>query len=442
ALVETPPSKRSGYRQLGGNKLFYLARPLIMTDASCLDCHGRPENAPQPLINTYGDQNGFGWQLDEIVATQMVYIPADIIFERGRQNLFTVAKTLLSIFGALFITINLLLWRNVIRPLNTLTKTANQISRYSTHPTQSPPATDPAITPLTRRRDEPGQLARAFQYMLQVLEQREQDLQQAVAERTQSLEKEMRDRQTAQDALQIYSHAMSHDLQNLVVGISNVVRATLFCATQRPVDNGPKDAAVKTSITMEPQTLTMIQQSCDRQLQLMNSLIEVPSADIWRIALKPDSVKLHQLTEKITDFYTSQQFSGINSLSNQISPHLPQIQGDSNQLRRVFENLITNACKYNPDGTDITLTATIWDRDASMVRCAVIDNGVGIDPNKSQELFKIYARGNADASQAGYGLGLYICRQIITAHGGDMGVETPPNGGAAFWFTLPTVEPA
>ncbi len=98
----------SGYRYLDGETLFYLARPLIMKDASCLTCHGDPRNAPMHLIDMYGDQRGFGWKLNDVVAAQMVYVPADKIFDRGRQNLFTVTKTLLSIFGALFLVINLL----------------------------------------------------------------------------------------------------------------------------------------------------------------------------------------------------------------------------------------------------------------------------------------------------------------------------------------------
>lgn len=437
---DTDASVLSGYRSLNGKKLFYLAQPLIMTDVSCLECHGKANNAPSYLVDMYGDRNGFDWQLNEVVAAQMVYIPADLIIDRGRQNLWTVTKTLLGILGAFFVVINLLLWRTVVKPLKILTRTAKFVSSCSIRQQQDSYFQDPHLERLTQRQDEPGQLARAFQYMIYVLNRREQDLQIAVQERTQSLEQEMRDRKSVQDALQTYAHAMNHDLRNLVMGISNLVQGMLFRASR---DKARLDDTNKCPqqqpVSIEPKALTMIQQSCDRQLKLMSSLMDVQSADIWRISLQLDSVNLRQLTEDFKLFYEPKHLDAAVSIHNQLSTDLPAVYGDFDQLRRVFENLINNAVKYNPAGVEITLTAECWETTPSMMRCAVTDNGVGINPVKSQDLFKIYARGDAHCSVAGYGLGLYSCRKIIEAHGGTMGVSHPIQGGVEFWFTLPVM---
>ncbi|NEZ62458.1 DUF3365 domain-containing protein [Leptolyngbyaceae cyanobacterium CCMR0082] len=425
----------SGYRFLDGKKLFYMAQPLVMSDVSCLECHGKVRDAPEYLVNMYGDRNGFGWQLNDVVAAQMVYVPADIIFDRGRQNLWTVTKTLLGTLGAFFVVVNLLLWRTVVKPLKILTNTAKAVSSCSITSEQDVFPQDQHLEKLTLRRDEPGQLARSFQYMIYVLSRREQDLQLAVQERTQSLEQEMRDRKTVQDALQTYAHAMNHDLRNLVMGISNLVQGIIFRASKAKTHASTQQP----SIVIEPKVLSMIQQSCDRQLKLMNSLMEVQSSDIWRISLQKDNVNLRQLTEDLRFFYETKQTLSTAKISNHVSSEVPQVYGDFCQLRRVFENLIDNALKYNPKGVAITLTADIWDDDPSMVRCAVTDNGMGIDPAKSQELFEIYARGKSQFSVDGYGLGLYICRKIVEAHGGHIGVESFSNQGAEFWFTLPIV---
>lgn len=427
---QNAPQVLSGYRSLDGKKLFYSARPLLMTDNSCLECHGSAQNAPQYLLDMYGDRNGFNWQLNDVVAAQMVYVPADMIFNRGRQNLRMVTKTLLSILGAFFVVINLLLWRMVVKPLKVLTNTAKCVSSCSIQAGQETYPQNRPLEKLTQRQDEPGQLARSFQYMIYVLGQREQDLQLAVQERTRSLEQEMRDRKTAQDALQTYSHAMNHDLRNLVMGISNLVQGMLFRAKAVP-------AADRSSVVIEPKALNMIQQSCDRQLKLMSSLMDVQSADIWRVSLQPTPVNLRQLTEDVRFFYETRQVIIAGGIDNQVPSDLPLIHGDFSQLRRVFENLIENALKYNPQGVSITLTARL--DNPAMVRCAVIDDGMGIEPAKSQDLFEIYARGDTQCSVDGYGLGLYICRQIIEAHGGNIGVQTPAAGGAEFWFTLPIV---
>jgi len=433
-LTAAPPETISGYRTLDDQKFFYLARPLVVNDKSCLACHGHPKDAPVPLLNLYGDRNGFGWHLNEIVATQMVYVPADMIFARGRQNLWTVTKTFLGIFGALFFTANLLLWRTVIQPLKILTGTAKQISACPVDGSQPAVLKDENLTSLAVRKDEPGQLARALEYMLYVLGQREQDLQQAVEERTRSLRQEMRDRQTAQSALQIYAHAMNHDLRNVAMGISSVVQGIVFRAK-----NDSHDVQMD-AVVVEKEAIALIQQSCDRQLQLMDSLTEVRSADVWRSAMQPTSVNLHHLSDSLLTTYRPKFANSAPAVTliSQIPVDLPVVQADKSQIQRVFENLIDNAAKYNPDRVTVTLSATQYQNSLGRwVRCTVTDNGRGIDATKRADLFEIYVRGKQPKQQTGQGLGLYICREIVAAHGGNIGIATVPTGGVTVWFTLP-----
>ncbi|MEM6452308.1 MAG: DUF3365 domain-containing protein [Cyanobacteria bacterium P01_D01_bin.105] len=445
-LTDTPPEIISGYRMLDDQKFFYLAKPLVVSDQSCLACHGRPQNAPAPLISMYGDRNGFGWKLNEIVATQMVYVPADTIFARGRQNLWTVTKTFLGVFCALFFTINLLLWRTVIRPLKILTGTAKQISACSVEGGHTAVPKNEQLTALTVRKDEPGQLARALDYMLYVLRQREQDLQQAVEERTQSLFQEMRDRQTVQSALQIYTHAMNHDLRNIAMGISSVVQGLIFRADKSLI----RDAADTEKVSVDKTAILLIQKSCDRQLSLMDNLMNVRSADVWQSALQPAPVSLPLLTATLITHYQTKCAASGDTAGGTVTfesrivangqSHLPLVQADERQIQRVFENLIDNALKYNPEGVHVTLSATLNEREDT-VRCVVTDNGRGIERDKSAGLFEFCRRGTQKPSIRGYGLGLYICREIITAHGGRIGVEASPGEGATFWFTLPVNRP-
>ncbi|NJN24029.1 MAG: hypothetical protein HC810_06050 [Acaryochloridaceae cyanobacterium RL_2_7] len=243
----------------------------------------------------------------------MVYAPAESIFAQGRQNVITVASMLFGVLGALFVVINLLLWRTVIRPLKTLTSTANVLSHYSpqesyvSHPfDQSDLNQNQSLRRLTGRQDEPGQLARAFYHMIEILSRREQDLQRAVQDRTQSLRQEMLDRQTAQEALQTYSHAMNHDLRNLVIGISNIMQSVFFRFSRSTVETDHDTA----TITMDYKALNMIQQSCDRQLQLMNSLMDVQSADIWKFGAGTlDTVNLPELAAEFNGFFYIQAIS-------------------------------------------------------------------------------------------------------------------------------------
>jgi signal transduction histidine kinase len=108
-------------------------------------------------------------------------------------------------------------------------------------------------------------------------------------------------------------------------------------------------------------------------------------------------------------------------------------------LRRVFENLLANAIKHNPPGMHLSLNVAQQDQ---ALYCTVQDNGAGMNPEVTTHLFDLYFRGAPKQRSTGLGLGLYLCRQIITAHGGEIGVDSTPNQGSTFWFTLPLTVPA
>ncbi len=72
-----------------------------------------------------------------------------------------------------------------------------------------------------------------------------------------------------------------------------------------------------------------------------------------------------------------------------------------------------------------------------MVCCSIQDDGVGMAQEECENLFDLYRRGSSIKRSLGFGLGLYICRQIITAHGGKIGAVSSPGAGASFWFTRP-----
>ena len=90
----------SGYRQIDGVGQFYSARPVKVSAQSCLQCHGRPEDAPKSHLASFGSTNGFGWELGEVVAAQTVYVPSDAIFAKGRQYLMLVMGIFASVFAS------------------------------------------------------------------------------------------------------------------------------------------------------------------------------------------------------------------------------------------------------------------------------------------------------------------------------------------------------
>lgn len=120
--------EKKGWRNLPSGKVFFIAQPFVLREQRCLECHTTPDRAPRSLVNSYGAQNGFGWQLNDVVAAQVVYVPAEEVFTSARR---TSVKVLIIVVSTLITTIvltNLLLKRVVIRRIQKIAKTAQAVS--------------------------------------------------------------------------------------------------------------------------------------------------------------------------------------------------------------------------------------------------------------------------------------------------------------------------
>ncbi len=106
----------------------YLSRPIKITNEACLACHSTPAAAPETLIATYGDNNGFGWKLNEVVGAQVVSVPMSLPLERANSTFVTFMIALVSVFVLLIILLNVMLHIIVIKPVSALSKKADEIS--------------------------------------------------------------------------------------------------------------------------------------------------------------------------------------------------------------------------------------------------------------------------------------------------------------------------
>ncbi len=114
-----------------------------------------------------------------------------------------------------------------------------------------------------------------------------------------------------------------------------------------------------------------------------------------------------------------------------------QVRADSYRIGQVLRNLLSNAAKYSPEGAPIELRAKPGDAPGH-VRIEVADQGVGIDPDDMVRVFEKFGRGRDRSGRKAYGvgLGLYLSRRIVRAHGGDLTLDSAPGGGSVFGFEL------
>jgi signal transduction histidine kinase len=223
--------------------------------------------------------------------------------------------------------------------------------------------------------------------------------------------------------LNIFLHSVSHDLRSPVMGTSIVLQNLLRKA--QTTDN---------RVTVDSLVLERLLQGSDRQLKMINSLLEAQNTSVKGITLHLQPCCIDKLVRGIIlDLKPSLDKNRIR-VSNQISNNLPLVDADPTQLWRVLNNLITNALKHNPPGIELVLNAVVK---VNTIIISVTDNGIGIASKHQDRLFELYTRGDRAHYMPGLGIGLYLCRQIITAHGGEIGVNSRLDRGSTFWFTLP-----
>ncbi|MBF2061472.1 sensor histidine kinase, partial [Fischerella thermalis] len=249
------------------------------------------------------------------------------------------------------------------------------------------------------------------------------------------------DRKRTEEALRVFVHAVSHDLRNPVLGTLMVLNNLLsqgqggrFGGQESNLSSS--SPLLSSSIPVPRSILERMKKSSERQLNLINSLMEAHISEVQGIVLQRQPVKLHKVVEDaIADLQPMLTENQI-SLTNLVKDDLPLVNADPTQLWRVFSNLIVNAVKHNPPGLDITINAIAQ---GDQIYCTVVDNGVGLSQKQSERLFDLYFRGSNNRNSVSLGLGLYLSKRIINAHGGEIGVNSTPDQGATFWFTLPVI---
>ncbi|MDJ0725932.1 MAG: DUF3365 domain-containing protein [Prochloraceae cyanobacterium] len=133
---------------------FCIAEPLAVTKSSCLECHSTPEKAPPGMLARYGKTKGFGWKLNEIVATKIIYVPANEVFQRARQSFIMVMSIVIMVFTFVVLLVNLWLKNYVVKPLTRMSRVAQALSTGHMEADFD-----------TNSTDEVGRLAKSFKLM-------------------------------------------------------------------------------------------------------------------------------------------------------------------------------------------------------------------------------------------------------------------------------------
>lgn len=207
---------------------------------------------------------------------------------------------------------------------------------------------------------------------------------------------------------------VSHDLRAPLTVIGGYLEML-----ERPLSGPERHKAVDAAKT-----------AANRMAALLGDLLDTTRAEQVFAPTVFRRVDLGALADDIAESMRIGSGHGITIVKRQEAIAL----GDELRLRQAIENLIGNAIKHTPEGTEITLTVDVV---GNRTRVAVEDSGPGIPEHERASIFERFARLNPDLGAGGVGLGLYIVRVIAESHGGAVSVEEAPLGGARFILEIP-----
>ncbi len=178
--------------------------------------------------------------------------------------------------------------------------------------------------------------------------------------------------------------------------------------------------------------LTIIDEEADRLRELIDNLLDSSRLQSGTLSMTFQSLRLDSLLKDIT--LRSQTGHPQLKIDLQIETTGLQTSADPTRLAQVFENIINNAIKYAP-GSGLTIQLEQMEDRAKI---SISDQGPGIPANQQDKIFsRFYRVATPNTSVRGSGLGLFICRQIIQAHNGEIGVDSREGKGATFFILLP-----
>ena len=220
----------------------------------------------------------------------------------------------------------------------------------------------------------------------------------------------------------------SHELKTPITSIKGYVQLLLTALKENEQEER------KLSLLLLRSSLISIEKQLNRLTRLISELLDLSRIESGQLELNVEEFSINELViDLIQDVLHTKPSQQIN-LYHELTC---RVQGDKDRIGQVVINLLTNAIKYSPGGDKIDVT--IRRHDTGQVGVSISDYGIGIDKKFHEKIFERFyrAEGHEEQTYPGFGIGLFIAKEIIQRHGGSITVKSEKRAGSTFTFTLP-----
>lgn len=223
--------------------------------------------------------------------------------------------------------------------------------------------------------------------------------------------------QARDEVLAVVSHDLRSPLGTVSMGAA-MLRRSMTAPTGR--------------LAEDLEIINRISRSCKRMERLIEDLLDASRLDSGGVVVTPRALPVADLVQEALDAATLEAAAGkVKVVAGDVAPL--RVMADRDRVLQVFSNLVGNALKFTPADGTISLAV---ERAGDLARFTVTDTGAGIPAEHLPRLFDRFWKGDRSGRHSA-GLGLYIARGIVEAHGGNIAAESEPGSGTTFAFTLP-----